>query len=75
MVQVEENLPDALPATDGPGCARGNSLVLHTDNTSGAAAACNAANAAQKSKTSIGLNLILSPNIPFSILGQMLLRY
>lgn len=74
MVQVQ-NLPDAPPATLGPVCIKGNSLVLDTDNPSGAVHACNAAKAAQMSKTSIGLNLILSPNIPFSILGQMLLRY
>lgn len=68
MVQVRENLPGALPATNGPGCNRANSLVLDTDNPSGAAAtAWNATKAAQMSKTSTGLNLILSPNIPFSI--------
>lgn len=75
MVQVQENLPDSLLATYGPGCVRGNSLVLHTDPPSRATAACNAPNAAQMSKTSIGLNLIFSPNIPFSIWGQMLLKY
>lgn len=58
MVQVQENLPDALPATYGPVCIRGNSLVLHTDHPSRATAACNAPKTAQTSKTSIGLNLI-----------------
>lgn len=83
MVQAREGLPGALPATDGSSCIRGNPLVLDTGIPSGATAAHNASAASLKSSSFIpavedsgtGLKSNLFPNIPFSILGRMLLRY
>ena len=53
MVQAREGLPGAPPATDGPGCTRGNPLVLDTGNPSGATAACNASAPSLKSSSSL----------------------
>lgn len=53
MVQAREGLPGALPARDGPGCSRRNSLVLHIGTSSGATAARNASAPSLNSSSSL----------------------